>query len=369
MDAKKEFVELAMKDERNMAELCRRFGISRTLGYRYLDRYVERGEEGLTECSRRPRSSPDKTSEEMERAILELRDQTHWGPRKLRRRLQDLGVTNVPPRSTIGSILKRNGRIEPAESGKHKPFIRFEHEHPNDLWQMDFKGYIVVADRKIHPLTILDDHSRFLIRLQACTNQTTKTVQAALIEVFERYGMPWRINVDNGSPWGDDEQRHPTKLEVWLIRLGVGLSHSRPYHPQTQGKDERLHRSLDDELLRWIQPPNRAALQEEFDRWRERYNHERPHESLADETPVKRYQPSLRSYPAKLPKIEYSLSDVVRKVDSHGKVGFNSHKFRIGKGFAGYPVAIRPNATDGLFDVFFCHQRIRQIDLRKDLDV
>ena len=363
MTAKREFVRLAEKAGINMRELCRRFGVSPTTGYEWLRRYREEGEAGLRERSRRPACSPAKTAEAVEAEVLTMRDQTHWGARKIHDRLMRLEAPVVPPRSTIHSILKRNGRIARDESSKHQAWQRFEHLEPNDLWQMDFKGWFETPGGRCNPLTILDDHSRYSVALRACPDQTTGTVQAELMRVFDRYGLPWRITVDNGSPWGDDGEHRLTKLEVWLIRLGVGVSHSRPFHPQTQGKDERFHRTLDDELLKWVVLRDLTDAQSQFDTWRDRYNHERPHQAISMQTPADRYAPSSRSLPSSLPPIEYGPDDIVRKVDHFGTISFRGRPFRIGKGCAGLPVAIRPTSSDGVFDVFLCHHWIIAINL------
>ena len=168
-------------------------------------------------------------------------------PRKIKAYLERKEGSRMPSASTITAILKRNEQIDPAESSKHRPFQRFEMEQPNQLWQMDFKGYFALEEGGYcHPLTVLDDHSRFLLGLRACPNEAMVTVKAQLSEIFRSYGLPDRMLMDNGSPWGDDADTHHTIFTAWLIRLGVQVSHGRPYHPQTQGKDERLHRTLQD---------------------------------------------------------------------------------------------------------------------------
>jgi transposase InsO family protein len=365
MSAKREFVELARGAEGKgqMRELCRRFGISRTTGYEWLRRFRESGVGGLEERSRKPLESPTRTPEEMERRVLELRDTTHWGARKIAKRLRVLGVENAPPRTTVNNVLKRHGRITAEESAKHHAWHRFEHHEPNDLWQMDFKGWFMTGSERCNPLTVIDDHSRFALCLRACADQTTATVQAALTDVFDRYGLPWRMTMDNGSPWGDDADSKLTKLVVWLIRLGVAVSHSRPFHPQTQGKDERLHRSLDDELLNYVCFRNLTSAQLAFDVWRDRYNFERPHESLAMLTPIERYTPSARAMPAILTPIEYPSTDLVRKVDIVGKISFRGRSIRVSRACAGLPVALRPTNNPSLTAVFFCHQKLFEFEV------
>jgi transposase InsO family protein len=372
MEAKKEFVELAGQADVNMRELCRRFRISPTAGYRLVARYEAARSQGLRgrdldkvlgPQSRRPHHSPSRTDAGTETIVLAMRDETHWGGRKIARRMQDLELESAPPRATVNSILKRNGRIEPRESKKREPYHRFEHPHPNDLWQMDFKCF-PLGSGQCHALTVLDDHSRYNVCLDLHGNETTESVRGSLIETFRKYGLPWRMTMDNGSPWGDDGACRLTRLTAWLIRYGVAVSHSRPYHPQTQGKDERFHETMEAEVLRWKTFRDLAQARPEIDRWRDRYNLERPHESLGLDTPVKHYQPSSRRMPERIPPIEYNSSDTVRKVDAGGKIHYAGRIFRVGKGCAGLPVAIRPTTEDGLLEVFFCHQWIADLYLK-----
>jgi transposase InsO family protein len=249
---RKEFVLLAMQPGTNITELCRRFRIKRKTGYKWLNRYEIGGVAGLVDESRRPRHSPLRTARRVEEAIVELRHRhPDWGARKLIRRLRDLGHTHLPAPSTAQAILMRSGCIAPEESSKHKAFIRFEREHPNSLWQMDFKGHFALNDgRRCHPLTVLDDHSRFNLGLTACADEQGGTVQDQLTELFGRYGLPDSIGVDNGPPWGDSYEQPYTRVTAWIIRHGITVWHSRPYHPQTLGKDERFHRTLKLEVLR-----------------------------------------------------------------------------------------------------------------------
>lgn len=361
---RKEFVMLASSEGANRAELCRRFGISRKTGYKWLERARRTELTALEDESRRPCHSPMRTEAAVEQAIVALRDaHPDWGARKLRRRLQDLGWSTLPVPSTVQTILRRHGRIDPAQSSKHQPWHRFEHAQPNALWQMDFKGHFALGAARCHPLTVLDDHSRFSLCLRACADERGSTVQTHLTHTFARYGLPQRIAVDNGSPWGDTLDSPYTPLVAWLIRLGVSVSHSRPYHPQTLGKDERFHRTLKAELIARQTFTNFDTAQHRFDRWRHVYNFERPHEAIGMQTPAARYAPSQRSMPAVLPPIEYDPRDIVRRVQQQGFFSFRGHSFRISRAFTGYPIALRPTVTDGLIEVFFCHQKIAQINL------
>ena len=365
MSVKKEFVSLASSGQSSIAELCRRFGISRKTGYKWINRYAAQGESGLAQQSRKPLNTPKVTPAGSQEAIFEIRKAfPAWGGRKIRTLLAHFGFDPVPAKSTVNSILKRNGFIDPKESARHQRWQRFEAPAPNELWQMDFKGPFEAAGFRCHPLTVLDDHSRYSICLKACSDQKRTTVIEALTQTFRTYGLPWRILCDNGPPWGSGDHGNPyTRLTVWLMRLGIGVAHSRPYHPQTMGKDERFHRTLKAELLQYCANLNLNGCQTRFEGWRSHYNTERPHEALDMEVPASRYRISRRPFPEDLPPIEYGPADQVRKIHDGGTMTYMGREYRIGKAFYGQQVAVRPTAVDGLFEVFFCDQKISQINL------
>jgi len=359
-----EFARLALSGELPFGETCRRFGISRKTGYKWFGIFEEHGPDGMQDRSRRPHNSPNKTLPDVEELILGLRKKhPAWGGRKLKRWLEDHKHTGVPQPSTITEILRRAGRIDPAESEKRGPCQRFEYENPNDLWQMDFKGHFPTEAGRCHPLTSLDDNSRYALILDACSNEQGETVKICLINTFEIYGLPLRMLMDNGSPWFGSADHPETPLTLWLMRLGIQICHGRPYHPQTQGKEERFHQTLIAEVLRYQQFADLEHCQRRFAEWRNVYNHERPHESLEMNTPASRYRPSPRSYPAKLPEIEYGPTDIVRKVQDKGFVFYKGRPFKVGKAYKGYPVALRRTLEDGVFDVYFCRQKVTVIDL------
>lgn len=368
MSLRTEFVHLAELEGTNLSRLCHRFGISRKTGYKWLKRYREGGESALVDRSRRPHHSPRRSSTDTEAIVVGVR-QAHpaWGGRKIKAYLERKGHSRLPSPSTITEILRRHDQIDAEEAYKHRAFQRFEMEQPNQLWQMDFKGYFALAEGGYcHPLTVLDDHSRFLLGLKACPDETTQTVQEQLCGIFRCYGLPECMLMDNGSPWGHGVDSSLTLLTVWLIRLGVQIRHGHPYHPQTQGKDERLHRTLQAELLSLYPLPNLPYCQLSFDGWRDLYNYERPHEALDMQPPISRYQPSPRSFPEVLPPIFYDTGDLVRKVDALGRISFHNRNFRIGKAFRHTQVALRLAHRDGEYDVLYCHQKIARISLRGD---
>ena len=367
MSLRSEFVQLARQEGANMSRLCRSFGIARKTGYKWLRRsaFAREPAESLTDRSRRPHYSPRRTPASVEEAVLEVRKHhPAWGGRKIRATLVRSHTVLVPAASTITAILRRHGQLDPAESRKHRPYQRFEMEESNELWQMDFKGYFPLPmGGYCHPLTILDDCSRFLIGLQACPDQRQHTVKERLTAIFRQYGLPKRMLMDNGAPWGDDARDQHTVLTAWLIRLGISVSHGRPYHPQTQGKDERLHRTLQAELLSRRPLASMEECQVEFDSWRELYNTKRPHEALDLQPPVSRYVPSPRPFPECLPPILYESGEI-RKVDCKGRISYRNRPVRVGKAFRLQSVAVRQSEADGLFDIYFCHEKVAQADLR-----
>jgi hypothetical protein len=231
---------------------------------------------------------------------------------------------------------------------------------------MDFKGPVQTAAGACQVLTVLDDHSRFNVCLSICPDQRRETVQAQLIQAFQRYGLPECLLSDNGPPWGSGYGSQPyTRLAAWLIRNGVMVSHGRPYHPQTQGKDERFHRTLSLELLAsrsvWRHP---AELSLAAAGWRDLYNLERPHEALGHQPPSQRYRPSPRSYVQTLPAIEYPPDDLVRLVQQDGQISFRGRDYLISRAFRGEPVALRASG-DGIWDVYYCTQKVGNIDLTR----
>jgi hypothetical protein len=214
-------------------------------------------------------------------------------------------------------------------------------------------------------LTVLDDHSRYALGLKACTGQTEPEVRGHLEQIFALYGLPRQILCDHGPPWGNGAAPERwTALGVWLLRLGIGLSHGRPRHPQTQGKDERFHRTLQAELLARRDLHDQLQAQQAFDHWLGIYNTERPHQALSMATPITRYQLSPRPWPASLPPIQYAPELIVRTVRSYGVLTWQNRSFGLGRAFARLPVALQPTATDGLYTVQFCHQLLGAINLR-----
>ncbi len=345
-------------------ELCSRFGISRKTGYKWLNRYLDGGVESLRDVSRAPHSSPTRTSVEMEGKVLEIRDEhPAWGGRKISRVLSNRGNTNVPSPATITAILRRHDKIQSAEPHAGG-FVSFEADKPNDMWQMDFKGWFMCGTGRCDPFDVLDDYSRYNLCLEAGNSQDGTTVQASLVNTFRTYGIPKWVLCDNGQPWGTSQAGFRwTKLTVWLVDLGISVTHSRPRHPQTLGKDERFHRTLKLEVISTKEWDSHQQIQTAFDKWRHIYNHERPHDSLGLEVPASRYQPSQRPMPATIEPVDYPVGYEVRKVDNQARIRFQGNRYKIGKPFTGRRIGIIPTTTDGVFNVVYRHHHIKTINM------
>jgi transposase InsO family protein len=352
MSLREEFIARAQESDENLSQLCREYGISRKTAYKWISRYEKEGLLGLTDRPRRPLHMPARTDEDLISLIVSARDKyPAWGARKLRQILINDGHKSLPSEATFNRILQRQEKINPKEF-KRKQWIRFERKNPNELWQMDFKGYFEVTEGKCHPLTVLDDCSRYSLCLKACSNEDAVSVQKSLEETFSKYGLPEAMTMDNGPPWMGAPGQRLSRLTIWLMKLGIKVGHSRPYHPQTQGKDERFHRSLKEELLKFHNFQDLAEAQQSFDEWRHLYNYVRPHESLGMLCPAQKYQASLRQYTREMPKIEYSSTDEVRKVSHAGEIKFQGKTYFVGECLKGEFIALRQR-EERKWDVYY----------------
>lgn len=375
MSLRRELVLLAAQPDANVSGRARRFGVSRKTAHKWIARYREGGADALADRPRTPQRSPRKTPPEVEAAVLRVRDaHPRWGGRKVQRFLLRGGL-DAPSPATVTAILRRHGRLS-AEPEPRRPMTRFEAEAPNDRWQMDHKGDVLLGDgTRCFPFTILDDHSRFSRCIDGQLDQKRSPVQARRTSVFERYGLPRRLLCNNGRPWGSGWRRadadgrpwpYYTRLAAWAMRLGISVTRCRPYHPQTQGKQERFHRTLREEVLDFAGGgadfADLAACQRAFDAWRSVYNEVRPHDALGLAVPAERYRVSERPFPDWLLTVEYDEGGAVRSVDVEGRISFLGRRFRVGKAFAGSRVGLVPAERDGTWRVRYCHQQVGLID-------
>lgn len=356
-ELRKEFISAA-KESTNFSSLCREYGITRKTGYKWLERAETTG--NLSDRSHAPLSLPGKTPREIEETIIKLRlDNPGWGGKKILQVLENQGYTNLPCIRTANNILKRNNCVSPEDSAKHTAFVRFQREHCNEMWQTDFKGdFALLNDERCFPFDILDDCSRFCLRLEA--KSCAQGVQKSFENTFREYGMPKSILSDNGAQFAGFRGGY-TQFERWLMDLDITPIHGRIVHPQTQGKIERFHRSMKDELLkhRAFADLNEAASA--LRDWREKYNNIRPHEALGMKCPADIYTASKRKYPDKIRDYEYSGTFRLIKVNNRGYLRFDDIRVYLSETMADTRVEVR--AVDGdIFEVYYRNYRIAQID-------
>ncbi len=350
------FVVAASRGEKSLSGLCQEFGISRPTGYLWLARYREQGLAGIAERSRRPARSPEQTAAEVEQQVVALRQRyPDWGARKLQELLRQGGLELA--RSTVHRILLRQGLIGEDQHARLAP-QRFERAAPNELWQMDFKGPLCPAER-VGPLSVLDDHSRYVVALRKVANTSGELVREHLQTAFCECGVPAGMLMDHGIPWWSAQSpRGFTKLSLWLMKQGIALHWGRIRHPQTQGKVERFH----GELQRALQcRPARADLQDWLDEFRWEHNHVRPHEALGMQTPVTRWRRSERAYDPNPPVWEYPSGSWVLKIDSDGKIKLKGEHWLISRALNGERV--RLVVLEQRVLVYYCRTLVRELDL------
>jgi putative transposase len=351
MDQKTQFIADYLRESLSTT------GVSRKTGYKWIERYLRRGPQGLEERSRRPQSSPNQTPPEVVEALLELRRRhPSWGARKL---LSILGKRqpswSLPHRSTVCDILSRHGMVAKKRQrraighpGKPTSTILA----PNDLWCADFKGQFKTGDGVYcYPLTVTDGYSRFLLECQGLLSTSVAEAKPIFTRVFKEYGLPRRIRTDNGVPFATNTLARLSSLSAWWVRLGVLPELIEPGKPQQNGRHERMHRTLKAETTR---PPAATcrAQQRKFNRFREEFNRERPHEALDMQTPAACYQPSVRAMPDRIPPLEYPDRFEVRYVSANGGIRWNHDWVNVSITCAGEHVGLE-EIDDGVWNVYF----------------
>jgi transposase InsO family protein len=355
------FVVRAASGKEPLAALCREFGISRPTGYRWRKRFEQGGSAtALAERSRRPQRSPGQTDGVRQEQVVALRREHGWGAKKLEVLLREQGVPLTV--ITINRILKRRGLIR--QKDEHSPALqRFERAAPNQLWQMDGKGGYL-GKQACYPLSILDDHSRYAVGLYALRAFTAEQVYPCIVRTFECYGVPEAMLMDRGSIWWGTRNGYGlTWLSVRLIEQGVDLLYGRVHHPQTQGKVERFHRTLD-EAIRYRGKPKRlsewrVALAE----FRSVYNEQRPHEGIRMQRPVERYRKSSRDYQARPSEWEYAVGSSVRRLNRKGFLYWEGRNWFVCEALAERCVQIEQ--VGELLLVGYRHMYVREIDRRQ----
>ncbi len=372
MTQRRDFIDDYRRGLYSMTDLCAHYGISRRIGYKWIERYERSGYDGLADQRRAPRSCPHRTPE----AIVELvlagrRAHPSWGPRKL---IPYLARRHPgwkwPAPSTVAELLKRHGlvpkrRRRPRPGHPGRPTTPMD--APNAVWTADFKGQFKTGDGEYcYPLTVVDGYSRYLLACQALPGTLLAPTRATFVRVFREYGLPERIRTDNGVPFATCALGRLSRLSAWWIRLGITPELIEPAHPEQNGRHERFHKTLKSDSIRPA-AATRAAQQRRFTRFRHEYNTERPHEALGQQPPTSVYTPSARPYHRRLPPLEYPAHYEVRLVSANGGVRWRSGWVNCSHILAGEYVGF-DEVDDGIWAVYFgpmllgrFHERTRAI--------
>ena len=332
MEEKFSFVMEWLANQTTMKELCRSFGISRTLGYAYIKRFFQEGHAGLEERSRAPRRVWNKTAECVEDFIVQLRrSQSRYGPLTIHGLLDGaIDSRALPAVSTIELILKRHGLVNKRRRVRRirEAHPIFKAEKPNAIWSADFKGEFRMGNmRYCYPLTIMDTYSRYVLAVVGMHSPTFEGTKAVFEALFEEYGLPDQVHTDNGEPFASAVSlSRLTRLSVWFIELGIVPVYSDPGHPQDNANHERMHR----ELKAAAAKPSAANLgrqQLKFDEFRHEYNDLRPHQGIRQRRPQDLYYRSARTYTADIEPWQYPDGIVVKYVCRNGAIRWGAGKW------------------------------------------
>jgi putative transposase len=372
MNERIEMVSQWLSGDYNISELSRHYGVSRRNVYKWLDRYEEKGWEGLEERSRAPHMQAMAIGKKMEGLILELKCRwPNWGAPKIRQKLLErMGVERCPVESTVSAVLKRHGLVKARKKRRHAvPGAAgpLDHCHgPNELWCADFKGWWKTLDgQRCEPLTVTDAWSRYLLKCVGLGKGTgTVMVKPHFEMLFLEHGLPAAIRTDNGSPFASTGLGGLTQLSVWWMRLGLKLERIEPGCPQQNGRHERMHLSLEQSQERAARA-NLALQQRALEKFRQDYNEHRPHEALAQRTPGELYTSSPRPYSGRLPAArEYPREWTTRQIRSDGRMKWGGQEINVTLALAGERIGLKP-IDDGKWAVWFEQMDLGTFDERR----
>ena len=352
------FVLLVLARRERIVRLCRRFHIGRTTGYKWVRRYRQHGRAGLSDQSRRPRRSPRQLTLRWQRALRQLRRRhPTWGPLKLRARLRQLHPrVRLPSARTLGRWLCRWQLVSTRPRHQRRgpelpPLARTVARAANDVWTVDFKGWFRTGDgTRVEPLTVRDLKSCFLLAVRLLPNQSDIHARRAMRALFQRYGLPRVIRVDNGAPFGGIGPLGLSRLSVWWRRLGIRVEFSRPARPGDNAAHEQMHQIYQAEVAAAPGQTPRAH-QRRSDRWRQTYNYVRPHQTLGARTPAQCYHPSPRLFPKELPAWNYPATWLQRRVAPEGGLFWHGRYRFIGRAFGGEIIGLK-TVQPGIWKIF-----------------
>jgi putative transposase len=357
MDQKIKMIGDYLKGEYSITKLSKMYEVSRNTIYKWIKRYQQDGNIGLSERTKAPLRHPNTTSLDIAREIVTLKlKYTSWGPRKICYWLkQHYPERAWPAVSTIGQILKQAGLVRARKKRRRAPPYTEPFQDccgPNMVWSVDYKGQFKTGEKQLcYPLTISDNYSRYLLACVALKHPDYAETKPVLERVFKKYGLPAVIRSDNGTPFASTGLGGLSKLSVWFIKLGIKTERITAGHPEENGRHERMHRSLKEATA---QPPqvNLRKQQQTFDKFQQEYNEERPHEALGMQTPVSYYKPSLRAYTGKTPQITYYGKCQIRQVRHNGEIKWKGEKVYVSQSLSGEPIALRQRDKH-LWEVYF----------------
>lgn len=357
MEERMSFLVQVNESDESLSALCRRFGISRKTGYKWIERYEADGPSGLVDRRPLALSHPERVPDALVDAMVAVRKEyPFWGPKKILAWLEKHQPEQAwPAASTISDKLKAQGLIRPRRRRIRAPMSLdplAAADQPNDTWCTDFKGHFALSGDKTrcYPLTLTDQHTRYLLKCEGMAEPRFETVKHHLELAFREYGMPTRIRSDNGPPFASLAVGGLSKLSVWWLQLGIVPERIEPGKPQQNGRHERMHRTLKQETAN---PPAGSMLEQQrrFDSFRHVFNDERPHEALGQRTPASRYGTSRRAFPDKLRSPVYPETMTVRRIDASGRISFHGlHLLTVL--LAGQPVGLEP-VDDDTWEVFY----------------
>lgn len=362
-------IEFAMKSLQcsNFRALCREYGISTKTGYKWRERFISQGVEGLEDLSRRPHQHANELSEDVVCEIVRLKNaHSRWGPRKIRELYLRRHKGQGPSESSFKRVLERAGLTRPRKKRRKHETGRLSSarrgESPNEVWTIDFKGWWHGADgQRVEPLTVRDEFSRMILEIRAVPNARTETVKACFEQLFVAHGLPGAIRSDNGTPFASHQGLHGlTRLSAWWLALGIDLERGRPGCPQDNGAHERMH--LD--IMRELESGRIGRDQAAFDTWRHEFNNERPHEALGMAFPAEVYQPSTRSYEGTPDEIDYGAMESRRVSGSTGVINYKGEIYPISACLGGWNVGLSPSQENEWVEVWFSRLLLGHIDER-----